>query len=66
LYGTVDYQWLDSRYGNLLNLRFTFAVNDIESVLIQIRAGIVSGNARLDLNTDREYSESEALAAFQR
>jgi hypothetical protein len=41
-------------------------VNDIESVLIQIRAGIVAGEARLEIDSNKPYTESEALAAFRR
>ncbi|XP_052232724.1 ubiquitin-conjugating enzyme E2 Q2-like isoform X1 [Dreissena polymorpha] len=41
--------------------------NDIESILVQIRAEIMSDqNARLDSNPDREYGEAEAKDAFKR
>ena len=35
-------------------------------MLIQIRAGIVAGEARLEVDSNKPYSESEALAAFRR
>jgi len=40
--------------------------NDIESVLIQIRAGMIAGEARLDLYSNQPYTEEEALSAFKR
>jgi len=44
------------------------ATNDIESILIQISAELLSGGARLDSgsNTTYEYSEQEAWEAFIR
>ena len=37
-----------------------------QSILIQVRAEIMSdGNAQLDANPDREYSEFEAKDAFE-
>jgi len=46
------------------------AVNDIESILIQIRSEIVEGGAQLDPTVftggGAEYSESEAWDAFYR
>jgi len=44
------------------------ATNDIESILIQITAELVSGGARLDhgSGTNYEYTEQEAWEAFQR
>jgi len=44
------------------------ATNDIESILIQIGAELVSGGARLDsgMQNNYEYSESEAWDAFNR
>jgi len=44
------------------------STNDIESILIQIRAEMTSGNARLDpgMNSSYEYSEHEAWDAFFR
>jgi hypothetical protein len=47
-------------------LIITLIVNDIESVLIQIRAAILAGEARLDVASGGEYSEAEALKAFKR
>lgn len=39
----------------------------LQSILIQVRAEIMSdGNAQLDANPDREYSEFEAKDAFER
>jgi len=40
--------------------------NDIESVLIQIRAEMIAGDARLDLANNRPYSLQEAKSAFTR
>ena len=40
--------------------------NDIESVLIQIRAEMIAGGARLDLKNMQPYSLSEARSAFTR
>jgi len=41
--------------------------NDIESILIQVRAEIMSdSNARLDTNPERPYDEHEARDAFER
>jgi len=40
--------------------------NDIESILVQIRAEMIGGGARLDLNNTSEYSEQEAKTAFTR
>lgn len=41
--------------------------NAIESILIQIRAEIIAGNARLDLSSrSQEYSEDEARSSFLR
>ncbi|XP_071958129.1 uncharacterized protein [Antedon mediterranea] len=41
--------------------------NDIESILVQVRAEIMSdSNARLDSNPNTEYSEKEAQNAFKR
>lgn len=41
--------------------------NDIESILIQIRCEIMSDpNARLELQTDKVYTEAEAKDAFKR
>ncbi|CAH1270373.1 UBE2Q2 [Branchiostoma lanceolatum] len=41
--------------------------NDIESILVQIRAEILSdNNVRLDKNPNWEYTESEAKTAFHR
>jgi len=44
------------------------STNDIESILIQIRAELLSGGARLDPGTNNsfEYSEAEAWDAFYR
>mmetsp|Transcript_4348 Transcript_4348/g.6092 ORF Transcript_4348/g.6092 Transcript_4348/m.6092 type:complete len:339 (+) Transcript_4348:66-1082(+) len=44
------------------------STNDIESILIQIRAELLAGGARLDANmsTNFEYSEHEAWEAFYR
>jgi len=44
------------------------STNDIESILIQIRAEMLSGGARLDagMNQSYEYTESEAWDAFNR
>jgi len=44
------------------------STNDIESILIQIRAEMLSGNARLDagMSGNYEYAESEAWDAFFR
>jgi len=42
------------------------STNDIESVLIQIRAEMQGGNARLELGSSAQYSESEAWDAFFR
>uniref|UniRef100_A0A6B2LKV9 UBC core domain-containing protein n=1 Tax=Arcella intermedia TaxID=1963864 RepID=A0A6B2LKV9_9EUKA len=42
------------------------STNDIESILIQIRAEMQGGNARLDLNAGQSYSEHEAWDAFNR
>ena len=44
------------------------STNDIESILIQIRAEMTGGGARLDagMNNNYEYSESEAWEAFYR
>eukprot|EP01123_Difflugia_compressa_P012163 TRINITY_DN510_c0_g1_i1.p1 TRINITY_DN510_c0_g1~~TRINITY_DN510_c0_g1_i1.p1 ORF type:complete len:414 (+),score=105.93 TRINITY_DN510_c0_g1_i1:1315-2556(+) len=42
------------------------STNDIESILIQIRAEMQEGNARLDLSNTSQYSESEAWDAFYR
>lgn len=41
--------------------------NDIESILVQVRAEIMSDpRARLESHSGREYSESEAKSAFER
>lgn len=56
---------------------FLTSRNDIESILVQIRAGIgsievcellemIEGGARLDFSNTSEYTESEALQAFKR
>jgi len=42
------------------------STNDIESVLIQIRAELLSGGARLDTSNDRPYTDHEAWEAFTR
>ena len=43
------------------------STNDIEGILIQVRAEIMSDSrARLDPNSDREYTEGEAKSAFER
>lgn len=42
------------------------STNSIESVLIQIRAEMTGGGARLELGSSGEYSESEAWSAFYR
>jgi len=43
------------------------ATNDIESILVQITAELVSGGARLDKGSGNyEYSEHEAWEAFYR
>jgi len=42
------------------------STNDIESILIQIRAEMQGGNARLELGNTGQYSESEAWDAFNR
>lgn len=43
------------------------STNDIEGILIQARAEIMSDpHARLASNPDTEYSEDEAKAAFER
>jgi len=43
------------------------STNDIESILIQIRAEMTGGGARLDhSSTSYEYSEQEAWEAFNR
>jgi hypothetical protein len=47
-------------------LLFLSSANDIESILIQIVAELVSGGARLDISNNYEYSESEAWDAFYR
>lgn len=42
-------------------------VNDIESILMQIRSEMIEGGARLDLsNHNMGYTESEAIEAFKR
>jgi len=41
-------------------------INDIESILVQIRAEMVEGGARLDFANTAEYSEYEAQEAFTR
>lgn len=40
--------------------------NDVESVIVQIRAEMNSGGAKLDHGNVSDYSESEAFAAFDR
>ena len=35
-------------------------------VLIQVRAAMISGGARLDLSSNKEYTEDEAWKAFKR
>eukprot|EP00276_Gloeochaete_wittrockiana_P007299 CAMPEP_0184658738 /NCGR_PEP_ID=MMETSP0308-20130426/26683_1 /TAXON_ID=38269 /ORGANISM="Gloeochaete witrockiana, Strain SAG 46.84" /LENGTH=322 /DNA_ID=CAMNT_0027097961 /DNA_START=12 /DNA_END=977 /DNA_ORIENTATION=- len=41
--------------------------NDLESVIVQIRAEMIGGNARLDTpRAHEDYTEDEARAAFQR
>ncbi|KAH3757382.1 ubiquitin-conjugating enzyme E2 25 [Pelomyxa schiedti] len=40
--------------------------NDIESILVQIRAEMLAGNARLDLHNSTPYSDREAQDAFER
>jgi len=42
------------------------SVNDIEGIIIQARAEMNEGGARLDLNNKAEYSEHEAWDAFYR
>jgi len=42
------------------------STNDIESILIQIRAEMQGGNARLDLSSAAAYSEDDAWSAFYR
>ena len=43
------------------------STNDIESILVQARAEIMSDpRARLDPNPDMEYTEAEAKIAFER
>ena len=43
------------------------STNDIEGILVQVRAEIMSDpRARLAANPDLEYSEDEAKAAFER
>ncbi|PRP75315.1 hypothetical protein PROFUN_05626 [Planoprotostelium fungivorum] len=42
------------------------STNDIESILIQIRAELLSGNARLDEKNTTPYTEQEAWDAFKR
>ena len=37
-----------------------------ETVMVQIRAEMVSGNAELDLQNQNDYSEAEAREAFNR
>ena len=41
-------------------------INDIESILIQIRAEIISGGARVDFSNMTLYTEHEAHSAFNR
>jgi len=50
------------------NINCFEAANDIESILIQIRAELLSGGGRLDPGSAKnyEYSESEAWDAFYR
>lgn len=43
-----------------------FVANDIESLLLQIRQGLIDGGARLEMGSNSEYSESEAWSAFYR
>jgi hypothetical protein len=38
----------------------------LESIFIQIRLEISTGGAKLDFNNTTEYSESEAIDAFNR
>jgi len=40
--------------------------NDIESILIQIRSEMISGNARIDFERMQDYTEEEARSAFER
>lgn len=43
------------------------STNDIEGILVQVRAEIMSDpRARLASNPDHEYSETEAKSAFER
>jgi ubiquitin-conjugating enzyme E2 Q len=42
------------------------STNDIESILIQIRAEMQGGGARIQFGNQREYSENEAWEAFYR
>ncbi len=42
------------------------AAQDIEFILIQIRANMLEGNARLNLDSKEEYTEAEALKSFRR
>ena len=35
-------------------------------MLVQIRAGMLAGEARLDLSSNKEYTEAEAMKSFRR
>ena len=41
-------------------------VSTMESVLVSIRANLVQGGARIDLNNKADYTEREAKEAFDR
>lgn len=44
----------------------TSEAQDIEFVLVQIRATIVSGDGRLGKDAEKEYTETEAMESFTR
>lgn len=41
-------------------------MNTIEAVIVSIRANLVEGGARLDLNSKQDYTEEEAREAYDR
>jgi hypothetical protein len=46
---------------------YELAGNDIDGVLVQIRAEMIAGGARLDLQQMRhDYTKEQALEAFNR
>ena len=56
---------METHFPNPYNLNISLLL--FQSILVQVRAEIMSdSNARLDLSSSGDYSESEARQAFER